>query len=312
MIRSLLHVGMTVPDLEIGRAFYETFGLQMRSSGKDYVFRCPDRAQDQIRLMQGPKKKLSYVALGTNEAGMEVLLRKLRAADVALQPAPFDVPFGGVWFQDPHGDWLNVQVAEPAPSSQTALPAEINAHGRYRRIGVRACGLDNKITCARPLRLGHLIKFSPDVPASTAFYRDVLGMKLSDKSLDVLAFLRGATGGDHHMVAFAKSSHTGLHHMSFEVAELDEIEIGAQAMIRAGYQDSFGLGRHLGGSNYFHYLRDPWGSLIEYSWNMDVIPEDDSNWEPIDAAPHEVMFVWATKPPPEDFIKNFEEHAPHV
>lgn len=306
MIRSLLHVGMTVPDLEIGRAFYETFGLEMRASGNDYVFRCPGRDQDQIRLMQGPKKKLSYIALGTNEAGMETLLRKLREMNVPLQPAPFDLPFGGVWFQDPHGDWLNVQVAEPAPVTTSNIAPEINAHGRYRRIGERACDVSTRNKRARPLRLGHLIKFSPDVPASTAFYTEVLGLKVSDKSLDILSFLRGAAGGDHHMVAFAKSTHTGLHHLSFEVADLDEIEIGAQTMIRAGYQDSFGLGRHVGGSNYFHYLRDPWGSLIEYFWDIDVIPED-ADWEPIDAAPHEVMFVWATTPPPEDFVLNFEE-----
>ncbi len=306
MIRSLLHIGMTVPDLEIGRAFYETFGLEMRASGNDYVFRCPGRDQDQIRLMQGPRKKLSYTSLGTNEAGMEVLLRKLREAHVPLQPAPFDVPFGGVWFQDPHGDWLNVQVAEPAPADTKALPPEINAHGRYRRIGKRACDISTKAKRARPLRLGHLIKFSPDVPASPAFYTEVLGMKISDKSLDILAFLRGSAGGDHHMVAFAKSTHTGLHHLSFEVADLDEIEIGAQTMLRAGYKDAFGLGRHVGGSNYFHYLRDPWGSLIEYFWDIDVIPEDE-DWEPIDAPPHDVMFVWATMPPPEDFVLNFEE-----
>ena len=306
MIRSLLHVGMTVPDLEIGRAFYETFGLETRPSGNDYVFRCPGRDQDQVRLMQGPKKKLSYVSLGTNEAGMEVLLRKLREASVPLQPAPFDVPFGGIWFQDPHGDWLNVQVAEPAPPAVSDTTPEINAPGRYRRIGKRACDIATRAKRARPLRLGHLIKFSPDVPASAAFYTDVLGMKFSDKSLDVLAFLHGSAGGDHHMVAFAKSSHTGLHHMSFEVADLDEIEIGAQTLIRAGYKDSFGLGRHVGGSNYFHYLRDPWGSLIEYFWDIDVIPEG-ADWEPIDAPPHEVMFVWATTPPPEDFIMNFEE-----
>ncbi len=305
MIRSLLHIGMTVPDLEIGRAFYETFGLEMRASGNDYVFRCPGRDQDQIRLMQGSKKKLSYTALGTNEAGMEQLLRKLREANVSLQPPPFDVPFGGIWFQDPHGDWLNVQVAEPAPAGGSVLPPEINAHGRYRRIGKRACDISTRAKRARPLRLGHLIKFSPDVPASTAFYTEVLGMLVSDKSLDILAFLRGAAGGDHHMVAFAKSTHTGLHHLSFEVADLDEIEIGAQTMIRAGYQDSFGLGRHVGGSNYFHYLRDPWGSLIEYFWDIDVIPEG-ADWEPIDAAPHEVMFVWATTPPPDDFVLNFE------
>ena len=76
MIRTLLHVGMTVPELEIGKAFYELFGLQSRVVGNDLVFRCEGRAQDQIRLMQGAKKKLSYTAFGTDASGMQVLLAR--------------------------------------------------------------------------------------------------------------------------------------------------------------------------------------------------------------------------------------------
>jgi len=305
MIRSLLHVGIVVPDLEVGRAFYELFGLQARASGSDLVFRCPGRAQDQVRLMPGSRKKLAYVSLGTNETGMAELRRRLEKSAVPVASPPFDVPFGGIWFQDPHGDWLNVQVAEPAPATGS-LPPEINAHGRYRRVG-RACVPATRHKKAVPLRLGHLIKFTPDVDASVAFYTDVLGMKVSDRAFDLIAFLRGSGGGDHHVVGLAKSTHTGLHHMSFEVSDLDEIEVGAQTLLRAGYKDGFGLGRHVAGSNYFHYIRDPWGSLAEYFWDIDVIPEDDSGWVPFNVPPDELTAVWASTPPPPEFIVNFEE-----
>jgi len=304
MIRSLLHVGMTVPDLEPGRAFYELFGLQPRAFGNDLVFRCDGRAQDQLRLMEGPRKKLSYVSLGTNAEGMTVLKVRLNRASVATVDSPFgDVD--GLWFQDPHGDWVNVQVAEPAPSAAAAC-VEINAPGRYRRIGTRACDTSSLGKRARPRRLGHLIKFTPDVNRSVDFYTQVLGMKVSDRARDVLAFLRGSAGGDHHILAFAKSSHTGLHHLSFEVGDIDEIEIGAQTLLRAGYKDGFGLGRHVGGSNYFHYIRDPWNSLAEYFWDIDVIPEDDRDWRPMDVNPEEITAVWAATPPPPEFVHNFE------
>jgi catechol 2,3-dioxygenase-like lactoylglutathione lyase family enzyme len=304
MIRSLLHVGMTVPDLDPGRAFYELFGLQPRASGNDLVFRCEGRAQDQLRLMEGPCKKLSYVSLGTNEEGMVALKARLERAGVAVVASPFG-HVDGLWFQDPHGDWINVQVAEPAPSS-AAPTVEINAPGRYRRIGTRACDTSALGKRARPRRLGHLIKFTPDVNRSVDFYTQVLGMKVSDRARDIIAFLRGSAGGDHHILAFAKSSHTGLHHLSFEVGDIDEIEIGAQTLLRAGYKDAFGLGRHIGGSNYFHYIRDPWNSLAEYFWDIDVIPEDDSGWKPMDVSPEELIAVWATTPPPPEFVVNFE------
>jgi catechol 2,3-dioxygenase-like lactoylglutathione lyase family enzyme len=160
---------------------------------------------------------------------------------------------------------------------------------------------------ARPRRLGHLIKFTPDVDRSVGFYCHILGMKVSDRAHDILAFLRGSAGGDHHMLAFAKSSHTGLHHLSFEVGDIDEIEIGAQTLLRAGYKDGFGLGRHVGGSNYFHYIRDPWNSLAEYFWDIDVIPEDDSAWVPLNVGPEQITAVWAQTPPPPEFVVNFEE-----
>lgn len=305
MVRSLHHVGIVVPDLEVGRAFYELFGLESRAVGKDLVFRCKGRAQDQIRLIQGAKKRLAYASLGTNGEGMAAIMESLHKAGVPLADPPFDIGYDGIWFQDPDQDWIHVHVVEPAATSPE-LPPEINAHGRYRRLGTRACDLSSHGKKAHPLRLGHLIKFSPDVERSSHFYTQLLGMKVSDQALDVLAFLRGSAGGDHHMLAFAKSSHTGLHHISFEVADLDEIEIGAQTMLHAGYKDGFGPGRHIGGSNYFHYLRDPWGSLIEYFWDIDFIPED-CDWQPLNVPPDQIVAVWSAYPPPEDFVQNFEE-----
>jgi catechol 2,3-dioxygenase-like lactoylglutathione lyase family enzyme len=305
MIRSLLHVGMTVPNLEVGRTFYEMFGLQTHVDGNDLAFRCENRAQDQLRLIEGPKKKLSYVSFGTNAAGMKAIMANLERSKVAIVDSPFAAKMDGIWFQDPFGDWINVQVAEPAPSL-ASTPVEINAPGRYQRIGMRGADLSSLEKRARPRRLGHLIKFTPDVNRSADFYIRHLGMKLTDRAGDIMAFLRGSAGGDHHIMAVAKSSHPGLHHVSFEVSDIDEIEIGAQKLLGAGYKDGWGLGRHLGGSNFFHYIRDPWNSLAEYFWDIDVIPEDDSGWQPLDITVEQIGAVWAKTPPPPEFPLNFE------
>ncbi len=305
MIRSLLHIGMTVPNLEVGRAFYDMFGLQTRANGNDLLFNCEHRAQEQLRLIEGPKKKLSYVSLGTDAPGLKGILANLQKAGVPVLDSPFSKDIDGVWFQDPDGDWVNVQIAEAAPSLMPPAP-EINAPGRYRRIGERASDLGSLQKKARPRRLGHLIKFSTDVNRAVDFYTRVLGMRLTDRAGDIIAFVRGCAGGDHHIMAFAKSTHTGLHHVSFEVGDVDEIEIGAQTLLRAGYKDGWGLGRHLGGSNYFHYIRDPWDSLAEYFWDIDIIPEDDADWKPMDIGIEQISAVWATTPPPPEFPMNFE------
>ena len=306
MIRFLHHVGLSVPDLEVGRAFYEAYGLEARVSGEHLAFRCKGRAQDQVRLMPGNPKRLSYVAFGTDAAGLEQVRNNLQKHKIQLEDAPFNIDTKGLWFRDPSNDWVHVCEAVEQPSAPTSIP-EVNTPGRYRRIGKRACDLTSSSRTATPLRLGHLIKFDLDVDKSVQFYTDVLGMKVSDQAEGILAFLRFGCGGDHHALGLGKSSHTGLHHLSFEVMDIDEIEIGAQNLIAKGYTDAYGLGRHVGGSNYFHYIRDPWNSLVEYFWDIDLIPEG-SDWVPLSVSgPHELQTVWAVSPAQESFAQNFEE-----
>ncbi len=306
MIKSLHHVGMTVPNLGIGRTFYEAFGLEAKITGHDLVLRCKGRDQDQIRLMPGSPKQLSYVAFGTDSNGFKSVLDNLERLGVPIESAPFEIESSGIWFKDPSNDWVHVTIAESEAVKVKEVP-EINTPGRYRRVNERACTPASQSKKATPLRLGHLIKFTPDVTRSVEFYTEALGMKVSDQAGDVLAFLRCGSGGDHHVLGLAKSSHSGLHHLSFEVMDIDEIQMGAQHLINLGYKSAFGLGRHVAGSNYFHYIRDPWNSLVEYFWDIDVISENDSEWEPLNASPQELTAVWATTPPPPEFIENFEE-----
>ena len=35
-------------------------------------------------------------------------------------------------------------------------------------------------------------------------------------------------------------------------------------MRESGWEPEWGLGRHVIGSNYFYYIRNPWGSLAEF------------------------------------------------
>jgi hypothetical protein len=96
--------------------------------------------------------------------------------------------------------------------------------------------------------------------------------------------------------------------MSFEMGNLDQIQFCAQRVIDAGYQDGWGVGRHIYGSNYFHYVRDPWHGLVEFFWDIDFI-KGDARWEVENAAPGpEALYQWATTPPPADFLKNYELH----
>jgi catechol 2,3-dioxygenase-like lactoylglutathione lyase family enzyme len=302
MLRSLQYAALTVPDLETGRQFYARMGLETVPSGDDLVFRCPGRAQDQVRLIAGKRKKLAYVSFGTGKADLPPLSRRIEATGTRLIDAPSREDGEGIWFRDPDDDLINVRVAPDTP--QTRPPVAINNPGDFKRIGRR--GAPDRNIEAKPRRLGHLLKFSRDLQRAIDFYTDTLGMKLSDRIGGMAAFLRFGCDSDHHTLALAQSEGPGLHHLSFELGNLDQIQFCAQRMIEAGYRDGWGVGRHIYGSNYFHYIRDPWNSLVEYFWDIDFIPAA-AHWEVENAAASpESLYQWATMPPPEDFLTNFE------
>ena len=146
--------------------------------------------------------------------------------------------------------------------------------------------------------------FTRDIPQAIKFYGEVLGLRLSDRSGDMIAFMHGIHGSDHHVIAFVKSEGPGLHHLSWDVPSINDIGIGAMQMADKGFTAGWGLGRHVLGSNYFHYVRDPWGSYAEYSSDVDYIPVDH-DWKSGDHPPEDSFYVWGPVPP-QDFAFNHE------
>ena len=89
---------------------------------------------------------------------------------------------------------------------------------------------------------------------------------------------------------------------------IDDVGLGKQQMEHAGYSQGWGLGRHVLGSNYFYYVRDPWGSYAEYSHDIDFVPHTH-DWPAADHPVEDSMYVWGPNPP-QDFVKNYETTAP--
>jgi hypothetical protein len=104
----------------------------------------------------------------------------------------------------------------------------------------------------------------------------------------------------------AKSDGPGLHHLSWDVASIDEVGRGMEQMYGAGFTRGWGVGRHVLGSNYFYYARDPWGSYSEYSFDIDYVP-GDFEWRAGDHPPEDSFYAWGPAVP-EEFITNFEIH----
>jgi len=302
-VRSLQHLALTVPDAAVGKKFYGDFGLESRDDGKRVVMRCHGRDQDQVVLVEDRKKRMHHICFGARADAIAGLEKRLEKNGTRLVDAPKETPGDGVWFRDPDEVLVNVRVAEPAPWAD-APEWKINNPGHLNRVGVP--GHPSRAAPVRPRRLGHTLRFTPNLDRMTDFYLRVVGMRLSDRSPGIIAFLRSGEGGsDHHVLGFIKDDRPGYHHASFEVGNIDELGMGACRLLDKGYRNGWGFGRHVIGSNFFHYIRDPWGSLVEYFCDIDYIP-DGAEWKPKDYRAEDSLYAWGPNVP-EDFGRNFEE-----
>ncbi|MEV7005034.1 VOC family protein [Streptosporangium sp. NPDC051022] len=293
-VNGVLKYGMTVPSLEEADVFYRTFGLLPVEGARTLGFACDGAAAEQVELLEARHKRIAYVSFGVDEGRLEEFGRDIEARGVVLRDAPASVEAPGLWFQDPDGLWVNVREARPDPGR--SLPTvEMNVGGARPRVDVAAWR--HMPERARPNRLGHVLLYVSDLAASERFYAG-LGFRLSDRTGRILSFWH-ARPGDHHTFGFVQSTHPGLHHSSWEVADLDMLMIGRELMDDRGHP-GWGLGRHGLGSNIFTYFPDPWGSWIEYFIDIDQISE---NWEPHDYDAPTTM--WGPRMP-QGFVVNSE------
>ncbi len=299
-------VYLEVPDVAEGLEFYKEFGLETRAEdGRGYA-RCYGREYDSIVLTPTKnKKRLSHVEMGAlNASELEDVRRRAEnaKADIVAPPAGFED--NGLWVRNPHGMLFHIVVAEREAPPPEEGAFEINSVGRLNRVGKAGVEPKRKIPPVKPKQFGHSAFFSPDVLESVKFVEDVLGMRLADRAQDVIAFTTCVGGSDHHVLAFAKSDGVGLHHVSFQVNTPDEAGIAGERVAEKTGSQNWGLGRHTIGSNFFHYVQDPWGSWAEYYCDMDYIPDADA-WKPTNYAIEDSFTNWAPELP-DEMLVNFE------
>lgn len=305
MVQSLQHLALSVPDLKVGADFYTTFGMNMCEGDDTLAFRCDNRDHDEIVLLEsGKSRKFHHISFATTSEDLQTISKKLQAQDIAQLDPPYKDADDGIWFRDLEGNLVNIHVAPTKAIAAEAQPA-INRPGTVNRRNAHGCPPFDMNP--RPRRLGHMILFTPNVPAQTKFYTEVLGMQLSARIVgDYAAFLRCAGDSDHHVLGLLHSTAPGFHHASFEMGSIDETEVAAKRILDKGYKHVWGPGRHGVGSNYFHYFRDPWHGMTEYFFDIDYIA-GDYDWEVDEFTKQNGMFLWAADgPPPSDFGTNYE------
>ncbi len=298
-VHSINHFAIAVPDLAAAQGFYTSVGLDARPDGQRLALSVAPRAPACGLIIEGPAKRLHHLSFGIYESDLPRFrshLQQLRI-EPARPPAAFESD--GIWFHDPEGSLIELRIAPKTSPDAKASADLISAPG-----GVAGAPRRSQAGEVRPRRLSHVLIFARDVLRQAEFYARALGLKLSDRAGDGIAFMHAIHGSDHHVIAFAKSDGPGFHHCSWDVPSVHHVGLGAMQMADRGFTTGWGLGRHVVGSNYFHYVRDPWGSYSEYSCDIDYIPEG-CDWQPQDYPAEDAFYVWGPKPPA-DFATNYE------
>jgi hypothetical protein len=104
----------------------------------------------------------------------------------------------------------------------------------------------------------------------------------------VMSFIRcdrGSTPADHHTVALTLGPSNRYVHSAYQVCDLDTLAAGGEYLRERGCRRSWGIGRHIQGSQIFDYWRDPDGFLVEHFSDGDMFDAAlEPGWAPMSAS----------------------------
>ncbi|MFH8224717.1 VOC family protein [Streptomyces sp. NPDC018057] len=282
----LTRITMGVPNVAETIAYYSDFGLTHHGDGS---FSTRDGGE-QLRVRYAPRRQLTELGVGVDDAD-DIARTASRLERLGVSGG---TDGSAVTAVEPVAGFV-VRVGIAPRIGQRPVPATpYNGPGRVERLG-RAPGV-LRATPIRPAKLGHCVVGTTDLAATTRFFTEALGFRISDYIGDRGAFMR--CSADHHNVLALAAPVNFLHHTSWQLDDIDDIGRGAAAMLD-GHPDRhvWGLGRHHAGSNFFWYLKDPAGNFSEYYADMDCIPEDEL-WTPEVFDGAQGLFSWGPPPPP--------------
>jgi catechol 2,3-dioxygenase len=211
-------------------------------------------------LVQGHARRL-LVGSGKSGAVPSIALAMRDAAHLAAYAAALDA--AGV-------------RREPAatPLFLEGAYAVTDPDGRRVNFGLprRVAGVQSKLHG----RLQHFVCASTRVPEMLAFYRDALGARESDRVLEgedlAAVFLR--SDPEHHSFATFRAPESRPDHHCYETAGWMDIRDWGDRMASLRIPLWWGPGRHGPGNNLFFMVEDPDGHKVEFSAELELMPEE--------------------------------------
>lgn len=276
-----------VEDLEASSRFFEDFGLVRESTAEAATFILPEGSRVVLLPLGHPSlpKTTEITGPGVHEIvwgvdtaeALDILVNGLapespvkRGDDgIARFVASFGIPMGlRVFTKKP-------VICAPDPLNAPGHVRRLNQHRKWRRR-------------ASPKVIAHVVFAVPGFDTAHRFMIDKLNFRVTDSQRGFGMYLRADGTHNHHNFLLLNANAPlpdvdgtlQFHHANFGVEDIDEIMIGANHMVRRGWEAShFGLGRHRIDSALFYYLPCPAGGEAEYGADSDCV---DDSWVPRD------------------------------
>lgn len=263
-----------VDDMETCARFLDDWGLAKGDDtnvfstldGSEVVIVPADDVALPPALESGPTLRRVVWGVET-EADLDALRLKIKSSPSFVEEDE------GPSVTDPNGLRMSFRVSRRTSLDITGSP--VNVYGQKARVDRRSPVYDR----AEPIRIGHVVFFTPDVMEVLAFYTDVLGFVVSDSYPGAGYFLRCAEEGGHHDLFLLQTpdGKKGLNHVAFTVRDIEEVFGGGIHINGRGWKSQIGPGRHPISSAYFWYVENPCGAVVEYYTNEDYCTAD---WRP--------------------------------
>ena len=279
-VAQLGYVGISASDMDQWEKYAtETLGLQLESKDEDgtlylrmdeyqYRFAIHPTGQDDVAYVgwqASSEQQMHQIADQLKEGGVTVTLADREEAKARRVE-------GLIKFQDPDG--VNVEVFWGPPISY-----------------------DSPFNSTRPisgfvtgdLGMGHVVLYAKDLNTTVNFYRDLLGLRISD-FIRNLAFFH--CNPRHHSLALIEANAPKhLNHFMLQLGSLNDVGSTYDMVQESDITITRGLGRHTNDHMTSFYMKTPSGFDVEWGWGAREV--DEATWQ---VQRHEKGSIWGHKP----------------
>ncbi|MEU4712402.1 VOC family protein [Micromonospora purpureochromogenes] len=292
-VHDLAWLEFAKPDLERAELFARAFGFTPSSRTADELhLRGTDPGSPCVLIRRGPRSR--FIGPAFQAADPKDVLRLADATGTKVLPLPESLGGVTVDLVDPSGARVRVVTdTHELPALPTPVPLTFNVGHDVARTNATQRPPREP---AKVQRLGHVVLQTTRYLETLNWYLEHLGLIVSDflyhqgqrERGPVMSFIRcdrGSTPTDHHTLAMTLGPANRYVHSAYQVPDLDSLAAGGEYLLDRGYQRSWGIGRHIQGSQIFDYWRDPDDLLVEHFTDGDLFDCTlEPGWAPMSAS----------------------------